>query len=413
MASRFQDSASAYRLHRSVTNEAEAIAAAIWRCVVDEVQLIRSRLRLLDAGTGDGRVLKGVLEKALAAHRGRPCEVVLKEYDFQHIEVLLQNVAPMLRAFPHLALYVTNRAFRELQNFPADLSTENTVCFDDVAGYRLLGIVGTSSILSQHDALFHAFPQLEDVPRRQKPEAFSFLFPRNDLWSAEQALLLHDAFNTDAPALKVLGDEIRAREIYDELAAAGGGGKHFTVTVARQENAPPTFLPPQEFFWDVAIVSHAFNRDREPAWICRNILGPLCLGLSVGGMLVNVHATDKGQAGELKQAIFGAAFPFRAPPQALADILAATLDGEKFHILFSQEFSYQVHMTAEMFAHLEPWERELALHQIAISAAYHLQIPEEARPPHSRALETKIQELLARDGTLSYSLSLVGIKRQE
>jgi hypothetical protein len=34
-------------------------------------------------------------------------------------------------------------------------------------------------------------------------------------------------------------------------------------------------------------------------------------------------------------------------------------------------------MTADMFARLEPWERELALHQLAISAAYHLQLPGE------------------------------------
>ena len=43
-------------------------------------------------------------------------------------------------------------------------------------------------------------------------------------------------------------------------------------------------------------------------------------------------------AGELKQAIFWAAFPFQAPPHALADTLAATLDGEKSHIFSSQEF---------------------------------------------------------------------------
>jgi hypothetical protein len=79
----------------------------------------------------------------------------------------------------------------------------------------------------------------------------------------------------------------------------------------------------------------------------------------------------------------------------------------------SQEFSYQAHRTGEMFARLEPWERELALHQMAISVAYHLQIPEEAWAPHSRALEIKIQQLLERDGTLSYFLSIVGIKRQE
>src|SRR5262245_425618 len=115
--SRFQDSASAYRLHRSITNEAEAIATAIWRYVADELALIRSHLRVLDAGTGDGRVLKGVLDRTLQVHKGRRCEIVLKEYDFHHIEMLLQNIAPMLRACPQLTLFVTNRTFRQLQGF--------------------------------------------------------------------------------------------------------------------------------------------------------------------------------------------------------------------------------------------------------------------------------------------------------
>jgi hypothetical protein len=408
---RFQDSASAYRLHRSVTNEAEAIAAAIWRYVADDVQLVRGQLRVLDAGTGDGRVLQGVLAKALATHRHRPCEVVLKEYDFQHIEVLLQNVAAMLRAFPRLTLFVTNRVFRELQGFPADVSRENTVCFDDVAGYRLLAMVGTASLLNQHDAPLHAFPRVEDVQRQ--PGSGALFLPQSDWWSVEQALLGPHGFDADGPALKALGDEIRAREIYDELAAAGGRGKHFTVTVARQENAPTALPPAPEFFWDVAIASHAFNRDREPAWICRNILSPLCRGLSVGGVLVNVHATDMGQMGELKRAIFGDAFPFRAPPPALAEALAAALDGERFRLLPGREFAYQARMTADVFAQLEPWERDLALYQLSISAAYHLQIPDEAWASQSEALGRKIQEILQRDGTLSYFLSIVGVKRQE
>jgi hypothetical protein len=77
-----------------------------------------------------------------------------------------------------------------------------------------LGIVGTSSLLSQRDSLFHALPRVEEVQRRQTPEAFSLLFPLRDLWSAEPGLFLRDAFNTDAPALKTLGDEIRASVAY-------------------------------------------------------------------------------------------------------------------------------------------------------------------------------------------------------
>jgi 5,10-methylenetetrahydrofolate reductase len=38
-------------------------------------------------------------------------------------------------------------------------------------------------------------PELQ-LQRRQKPEAFSLLFPLNDLWSAEPGLFWHDAFNT-------------------------------------------------------------------------------------------------------------------------------------------------------------------------------------------------------------------------
>jgi hypothetical protein len=409
---RFQDSASAYRLHRSVTDEAEAIATTIWQYVSDEFRLIRNHLRLLDAGTGDGRVLKGVLEKALRAHQSRPCEVVLKEYDFQHIEVLLQNVAPMLRAWPQLALFVTNRTFRQLQGFPADLCRANTVCFDDVAGYRMLAMVGTSSLLNQEDALLHSFPRVEDM-RQKGGEAFPFTVPQSDRWDTQSFFLPSGPSITAAPTLQALGDEIRAREIYDELAATGGSGKHFTVTIARQENASPVFPLPREFFWDLAIVSHAFHRDKDPGWICRNVLSPLCQGLAVGGVLVNVHALDEGPLGELKREIFGTAFPFHAPPHALAREMAVALEREQFQLLPCQEFWYQGHLTAETFARLEPWECEVALHQMAISVAYHLQIPEEAWIPQRATLQAKIRGLLEKDGTLSYCLSIGGVKRRE
>ena len=51
MNTRFQDTASAYRLHRAVTNEADAISAAIGQYVGDDLGLLRNRLRVLDAGT--------------------------------------------------------------------------------------------------------------------------------------------------------------------------------------------------------------------------------------------------------------------------------------------------------------------------------------------------------------------------
>ncbi len=337
MNTRFQDSASAYRLHRSVTNEAEAIAAAIWRSVAGELELIRSRLRVLDAGTGDGQVLKGVLARILPAHKNRACEVVLKEYDFHHIEVLLQKRA----------------------------------------------------------------------------EAFPFTIPESDHGDARRSFLLSDPSLAAGAALQALGDEIRAREIYGELAAVGGEGKHFTVTVARQENVPLVSTSPQEFFWDLAIVSHAFNRDKEPGWICRNILSPLCQGLAVGGVLVNVHATDRGQLSELKQEIVDAAFPFQASPQALIGEMEATLDRQQFQLLPCQECCYRGHIDAKGFASLEPWARELALQQMAVSVAYHLQIPEEAWVPHSGAMQKKIRQLLERDGVLSYALSIVRVKRRE
>ncbi len=38
---------------------------------------------------------------------------------------------------------------------------------------------------------------------------------------------------------------------------------------------------------------------------------------------------------------------------------------------------------------------------------------EEAGVPHHEAMQAKIRELLERDGALSYSLSMVGVKRQE
>jgi len=78
MTTRFEDTASAYRLHRSLTNEAEAIAGAIGRYVAPDLGLTRNGLRVLDAGTGDGRVLRGVVEKLLPIHRYRSCEMVLK-----------------------------------------------------------------------------------------------------------------------------------------------------------------------------------------------------------------------------------------------------------------------------------------------------------------------------------------------
>jgi hypothetical protein len=409
MDTRFADSASAYRLHRSLTNEAEAISSAIWRIIAGELGLIRSHLRVLDAGTGDGRVLKGVLEKLLPAHRRCPCEVVLKEYDFQHIEMLLQNVAPMLRACPQLALFVTNRAFRYLQEFPADLSTENTVCFDDVAGYRLLAMLGTSSLLSQEDTLLNRFPRVDKLRQREE-QTFPFTVPRSDLGDTQREFFLPDPA-TNGPALQALGDEIRAREIYDELAAAGGRGKHFTVTIARQENFSPLLSATREFFWDLAIVSHAFNRDKDPGWICRNILAPLCQGLAVGGVLVNVQAVEGGQVSELKREIFPDAFPFHAPPPALTQALENTLDQEQFRLLSAQEFLYCGHLSAAAFARLEPWERELALQEMAVSVTYHLQIPEEAWRPRNQMVQEKIRQLLERDGNLSYALHAVGIQR--
>lgn len=410
MDTRFQDTAAAYRTHRAVTNEAEAISKAVCGYAANDLQLSRSRLRILDAGTGDGQVLKGIADSLLRNHRERPCEMLLKEYDFHHIEVLLQNIAPLLRRSPSLTLFVTNRAFRKLQDFADDLCVENTVCFDDIAGYRLLAMGGTATLLSQGNSLRFSFPSLEG--RGNAASAAACLNPLNDLWNGERMLTsVGSPFAT--PALVALGDEIRAREIYDELAAVGADGKRFTVTIARQENAPPAFTPPREFFWDLAIVSHAFNRDKDPGWICRNILEPLYQGLSVGGVLVNVHAADGGAVSELKEEIFGSAFPFGAAPGALAKALETNLDNERFQLLPHREVLYQGHITAEVFTSMEPWERELALHQMAVSVAYHLQIPDEAWIPRSTAVQAKIRRLLEREKILSYSLSIVAVKRRE
>lgn len=409
---RFQDNASAYQVHRSITNEADAISSSIWQYLADRVGLVRSRLRVLDAGVGDGRVLKGVLEKMLQPRRGYECDVVLKESDFHHIEAVLQNIAPMLRTFPRLAAFVTNRTFRDLQGFPTDLREENTVCFDDVAGYRLLAMVGTSSVLSQENSLLYHFPQVGETRHDGEGTLVPFT-PQSDLWSAHRSLLSDQTLVMGPPALRALGDKIRAQEIYQELAAAGGKAKHFTVTIARQESVSAVARAPTEFFWDLAIASHAFNRDKEPGWIYRNILGPLCQGLSIGGVLVNIHATDRGQMGELKREIFGGAFPLHAPPQALVGELEVVLDEQKFQLLPCREISYQGYITAEEFARLEPWQRELACHQMAVSVAYHLQIPDDAWLPHEDAVQSKIRALLERDGVLSYSLSIVGIRRRE
>ena len=409
---RFQDSTSAYRVHRSVTNEAQAISAVVGQYVADDFRLVRSHLRLLDAGTGDGHVLKAILKRLLEAHRSRPCEVVLKEYDFHHIEALLQNVAPMLRRWPQLTLFVTNRTFRQLQRFAQDLSRENTVCFDDIAGYRMLAMSGTSSLLTQQDSALRFFPRLASRGANAAVTS-AWMMPGSDLWEAEQMPVLADAAFPSRGRLTALGDEIRAREIYDELAAAGARGKHFTVTIARQENAAVDFVQPREFFWDLAIVSHAFNRDRDPGWICRNVLAPLCDGLSIGGVLVVIQAVDGGQVSAITREIFGDDFSFCAPPDALSVALEAALDTTRFHLLSRRKFSYHAEITADIFSRLEPWQRELVLQQLAVSVTYHLQIPEQAWLPQRGALMTKIQEILERDGTLSYGLSIAGVKRWE
>ena len=408
---RFQDTASAYRLHRGITNEAQAISAQINRCAAGDLELHRDRIRVLDAGTGDGWVLKGVLETLLPCHRGCPFDVVLKEYDFHHIEILLQNVAPMLRCWPQLALFVTNRVFRRLQGFPEDLCLENTVSFDDVAGYRLQAMAGTASLLHQENSPLHSFPQLEAPLSKATGKAGNSFMPFSELWDTASVLLLNEPFGTIKAGLISLGDEIRAREIYDELAATGVRDKHFTLTVARQERHGFGFTELSEFFWDLAIVSHAFNRDKDPAWICKYILSPLAGGLATGGILVNIQATDGGHMGEIKREIFNDSFSFNATPRRLVEALESGLDSEEFHLMAPQEFAYHGLITSEVFASLEPWERALALHRMAISVAYHLQIPEEVWLSNGPALERKIQQLLERDGELKYVLAVTGIKR--
>ncbi len=169
----------------------------------------------------------------------------------------------------------------------------------------------------------------------------------------------------------------------------------------------------REFFWDLAIVSHAFNRDKEPSWVCRNILLPLSDGLSVGGVLINVHAVAGGQVSELKETIFGDQFSFHTSPEGLVGALESALDPDRFQLLSHRQVTYRSHITGELFSSVKPWERELMLNQLAISVAYHLQIPDDAWVPYSDAIEAKIQRRLERDGRLEYALSIAGVKRRE
>jgi hypothetical protein len=409
MIERFHDTASAYRLHRAVTNEAEAISTAVWEYTANDLRLIRPRLRVLDAGTGDGRVLTGLTSYLFRHHQGRPCEMLLKEYDFHHIETLLQNMAPLLRLSPRLSLFVTNRAFRQLKDFPADLCAENTVCFDDVAGYRLQAMGGAAALLNQDHGVPSAFAALEKPTDRKRSDVF--LAPLADLWNGERMLVAPESV-TAAAALVALGDEIRAREIYDELAAVGGRGKHFTVKVVRQDGGGALPAMVDEFFWDLAIVSHAFNRDKDPSWVCRNILVPLCAGLAVGGVLVNVHAVDGGQLSELRHEVFGDEYSFCTTPSALGATLEAALDAEQFQLLPATTIVYRSRLTAELFASLELWERQFALNRLAVSVTYHLQIPDAAWADLGDPIKEKIREFLQRDGQLEYALSIIGVKRR-
>jgi hypothetical protein len=74
---------------------------------------------------------------------------------------------------------------------------------------------------------------------------------------------------------------------------------------------------------------------------------------------------------------------------------------------------YQAQLTAGIFNSLEPWQRELALQEMAISAAYHLQVPDDAWVPQSEAIQKKIHELIKRDSGFEYALSISGVKRRE
>lgn len=410
MSERFHDTATAYQLHRAVTDEAQAISTAVCEYAAAELRLTRHRLRVVDAGTGDGQVLKSIAEELLQYHRARPCEMLLKEYDFHHIEMLLQNIAPLLRRSPRLTLFVTNRAFRQLKHFADDLCVENTVCFDDMAGYRLLTMVGTARHLGQDEVLRAPFPPAaRDDHRASRETPFS---PLNDLRNDERLLFLADSRPAvKDPALAALGDEIRAREIYAELAAAGRG-KHFTVTITRRDGDFAACGNGGEFFSDLTIVSHAFNRDKDPGWVCRNILLPLCDGLAIGGVLVNVHAVENGQLAELKGAVFGDRFPFNTGPDALAQTLRSGLDPEQYELLSSRRVSYRSHIKAALFHSLEAWQQDLTLERLATSVAYHLQIPGEAWMPLMEPIQAKIRHLLDRDGQLEYELNLVGAKRR-
>lgn len=394
-----------------MTNEAEVISAAVCERAGQDLLLTRNKLRVVDAGTGDGRVLKGIADYLLRYHCERPCEMLLKEYDFHHIEMLLENMAPVLRRSPRLTVFVTNRAFRHLKDFVEDLCVENTVCFDDIAGYRLLAMGGAASVLNQGNSLRFSFPVLET--RGERARAGIFFGPLEDLWKDERMLRSgYSPVAAAAPALVALGDEIRAREIYDELAAVGRG-KHFTVTITRREDGAVGSGSVAEFFWDLAVVSHAFNRDKDPGWICRNILGPLCEGLAVGGVLVNVHAIDEGPMLELKEATFGGQFHFSASPDGLSHTLRSALGSENFQLLPFQRVSYRSEITWNFFASHEPWQQELLLERLVISTMYHLQIPHDSWTPLQKAIEAKIQHLLERDGRLEYRLSVGGVRRLE
>ena len=182
------------------------------------------------------------------------------------------------------------------------------------------------------------------------------------------------------------------------------------MTVTRQDSTRGASSM-GEFYWDLAIVSHAFNRDKDSGWICRNILHPLCQGLAVGGVLVNVHAIDGNQVSELRQELFADQFSFKASPAAIAESLASSLDAEDFEFLPETVIPYRSHLTADALASLEPWQRRLALEELAVSFAYHLQLPDAAWRHRSETIEAGIEKVLHRDGRLEYALSIAGVKR--